>query len=239
MSVTDEVSLDEHVCIGRAIVPGGVELRLLRHGDEFTIALDDNELMSNRVSGSEVALATMTHARLGSKPASSWLIGGYGMGFTLRAALEALDADASVTVAELVPEIIQWARGPMHTLSAGCLDDSRLMLVNQDVATLIDAASGAYDAILLDVDNGPEGLTRRSNDFLYSMPGLIAAKRALKPGGIVAIWSAFADDDFTVRLHEAGFEVEEVNVSDGFDDDGDTHILWFARKRARRSQRDS
>jgi spermidine synthase len=222
--------IEPHECIATATIPDGVELQLIRHGADFTIAIDDNDLMSTRVSGSEVALATMTHARLGSRAEADWLIGGYGMGFTLRAALEALGDDASVTVAELVPEIIEWARGPMHALTADCLDDRRVQLVNQDVATLIGAAAAGYDAILLDVDNGPEGLSCRANDYLYSDRGLAAALRALKIGGILAVWSAFDDPRFSARLKATGFEVAEVKVSDGHEADGDTHVLWFARK---------
>ncbi|MCW1431549.1 spermidine synthase [Novosphingobium sp. JCM 18896] len=224
--------LDDGECIGRARVPGGIELRLIRHDDEFSIVLEDNELMSTRVSASEIALATMTHARLGARTASEWLIGGYGMGFTLRAALAALDADACVTVAELVPEIIQWARGPMQAVTAGCLDDARVMLVDEDVATLINAAIDSYDAILLDVDNGPEGLTRAQNDYLYSPSGLEAASRALKHDGILAVWSAEPDAHFPAKLRDAGFDVAEVEVNDGHKDDADIHVLWFARKRA-------
>jgi spermidine synthase len=222
--------IEPHECIATATIPDGVELQLIRHGEDFTIAIDDNDLMSTRVSGSEVALATMTHARLGPRAEADWLIGGYGMGFTLRAALKALGEDASVTVAELVPEIIEWARGPMHALTADCLDDRRVQLVNQDVATLIGAAAGGYDAILLDVDNGPEGLSCRANDYLYSDRGLTAALRALKADGILAVWSAFDDPRFSARLKTTGFEVAEVKVSDGHEADGDTHVLWFARK---------
>lgn len=221
---------EPHDCLATATVPEGVELRLIRHGENFTIALGDTDLMSTRVSGSEAALATMTHARLGVRPASEWLIGGYGMGFTLRAALGSLGGDACVTVAELVPEIIDWARGPMRRLTGDCLDDARVQLVGQDVGVLIGAASEAYDAILLDVDNGPEGLSCRSNDYLYSVRGLVAARQALKANGILAIWSAFADARFAARLGEAGFEVAEVTVGDGAEVDGDMHILWFARK---------
>lgn len=217
--------------VGTAQVPGGEELRLFRRGGDFMIVLDRNELMNTRMSGSEEALATMTCARLGSRRAPQLLIGGYGMGFTLRAALEVLDADASVTVAELVPEIIEWARGPMEELTANCLDDPRVVLVKQDVALLIGAASSGYDAILLDVDNGPDGLTRRANDRLYSMRGLHAAKTALKPDGILAVWSAERDPAFTQRLKDAGFAVAEVGVRARGNGKGAHHIIWFAQKR--------
>jgi spermidine synthase len=156
------------------------------------------------------------------------LIGGYGMGFTLRAALRELPGAAQVTVAELVPEIIAWARGPMRELAAGCLDDSRVRLVMADVADVIGTDAGGYNAILLDVDNGPDGLVRAANDQLYSARGLRAAKAALKPGGVLAIWSAVKDDAFAGRLRSAGFRVEEVVVSARSNGKGPKHVIWFA-----------
>ncbi len=214
--------------IGTALVPGGEELRLYRHDRDFMIVLDRNELMSSRMSGSEVALATMTCERLAGRKHPRLLIGGYGMGFTLRAALAALGSGARLTVAELVPEIIDWARGPMHELAAGCLDDPRVELVLEDVAEVIRSATGAYDAILLDVDNGPDGLTRDANDQLYSARGLRAAKAALRPGGVLAIWSAAREDAFARRLGKAGFRVEEVTVRARSNGKGPTHVIWFA-----------
>ncbi len=219
-----------HDWIGTAHVPDGVEMRLMQRGDEFTILLADNELMSTRVSASEQALATMTLARLGPRTGQDWLIGGYGMGFTLRAALDVLGSDACITVSEIVPEIIDWARGPMRAVTAGCLDDPRVVLVQDDVAILIDAAREGYDAILLDVDNGPDGLTRRDNDGLYANDGLSAALAALRPGGILAIWSAETDQAFTQRLREAGFAVEEATWREAAHDQGAHHVIWFARK---------
>lgn len=215
--------------IGTAQVPGGDELRLYRRGDDFIIAIDRNELMSSRMSGSEEALATMTCDRLRSPKAASLLIGGYGMGFTLRAALDVLGSDAKIAVAELVPGIIDWARGPMAALAAGCLDDPRVELVLGDVSNAIGAATRRYDAILLDVDNGPDALTREANDGLYSSAGLAAAKAALRPGGILAIWSAAPDARFTRRLTAAGFEVEEVGVRARSNGKGPRHMIWFAR----------
>jgi spermidine synthase len=219
-----------HEWIGTAYVPDGVVMRLMQRGDEFTILLESNELMSTRVSASEEALATMTCTRLGQRPAQQWLIGGYGMGFTLRAALAALGPDASVIVAEIVPEIIRWARGPMRSVTAGCLEDSRVILVQDDVAMLISAARNAYDAILLDVDNGPDGLTRRFNDGLYERDGLHAAITALRHGGILAVWSAEPDQAFSKRLSDAGFEVDEVVVREAENGEGAHHVIWFARK---------
>lgn len=216
--------------IGTADVPDGVQLRLMQRGREFTILLDRNELMSTRVSGSEEALATMSCERLEGRPAPDLLIGGYGMGFTLRAALAVLGSDARVVVAELVPEIIEWARGPMHELTGDCLDDPRVVLVDDDVAMLINAAREGYDAILLDVDNGPDGLTRRGNDRLYSDQGLQAAKQALKPRGVLAVWSASPDAKFAARLRSNGFAVDEVKVRERSNGKGAHHVIWFARR---------
>jgi spermidine synthase len=218
--------------LGTATVPGGGEtLRLFRRGNDYMIVLDRNELMSSRMSGSEEALAVMTIGRLRDRAAPHLLIGGYGMGFTLRAALAALGRDARVTVAELVPEIIDWAKGPMADLAAGCLDDPRVTVEIGDVGALIGAASGTYDAILLDVDNGPDGLVRRANNGLYSRGGLAAAKTALKPGGILAIWSAAQDKPFAKALAEAGFAVDEVAVRARSNGKGAKHVIWFAAKR--------
>lgn len=217
--------------IGTAAVPGGEELRLFRRGDDYMIVLERNELMSSRMSGSEKALAVMSCARIEGRPAPHLLIGGYGMGFTLRAALELVGPDARLTVAELVPEIIAWARGPMAHIADGCLDDPRVDVAAGDVAVLIAEADAAYDAILLDVDNGPDGLTRAGNDRLYSARGLAASRSALKPGGILAVWSAAPDDAFKRRLGDAGFAVEEVVVRARDNGKGPRHVIWFARKR--------
>jgi spermidine synthase len=218
--------------IDTALVPGGDELRLFRRGGDFMIVLDRIELMSTRMNGSEEALATMTCDRLAGRSAPHLLIGGYGMGFTLRAALGRLGNAATVTVAELVPEIITWARGPMAELTASCLDDPRVRLIERDVAAVIDEGAASYDAILLDVDNGPDGLTRRENNRLYTARGLAAATRALRPGGILAIWSAGPDPAFTRRLGQAGFAVDEVAVRARQNGKGPRHVIWFARKRA-------
>jgi spermidine synthase len=214
--------------IATAKVPGGVELRLIRHDDDYVIMVDSNELMSTRLGGSEEALAVMTCERLRKGAESHLLVGGYGMGFTLRAALAVLGPRAKVTVAELVPEIIDWARGPMATLTAGCLDDPRVHLIAGDVASAIASAACRYNAILLDVDNGPSGLTRAANDGLYSMRGLALAKAALKPGGILAIWSAAPDAAFSRRLKDVGFDVEQVTVRARSNGKGPRHVIWFA-----------
>ena len=211
-----------------AQVPGGAELRLMRRGGDFMITLDRNELMNSRMSGSEEALATMTAERLAGRKGQHWLVGGYGMGFTLRAALAVLGPDARITVAELVPKIVEWARGPMAGLTGGCLDDPRVTLVQADVALQIAAGRDAYDAILLDVDNGPDGLVRAGNDRLYTREGLAAAKAALTPGGVLAVWSAGKDPVFAGRLRKAGFAVEEVQVRARSNGKGAKHTIWFA-----------
>ena len=212
-----------------AQVPGGAELRLMRRGGDFMITLDRNELMNSRMSGSEEALATMTAERLAGRKGQHWLVGGYGMGFTLRAALAMLGPDARLTVAELVPKIVEWARGPMAELTAGCLDDPRVSLVHSDVALQIAGKHNAWDAILLDVDNGPDGLVRADNDRLYTRQGLGAAKHALRPGGVLAVWSATRDTVFANRLRRAGFAVDEVQVRARSNGKGAKHTIWFAR----------
>jgi spermidine synthase len=216
--------------LGTAQVPGGEELRLFAHGRDFMIVMGQNELMSTRMRFSEEQLAELTVARL-AVPAPRLLIGGYGMGFTLRAALAACP-EASVTVAELVPEIVEWARGPMAGLTAGCLDDPRVSLRMGDVSAFIDDAadgtSETYDAILLDVDNGPDALVHEQNRRIYAFNGLRAAKAALAPGGVLAIWSAGRDPAFTRRLEKAGFRVEEVEVRARPNNKGPRHVIWFA-----------
>ncbi|SOB87576.1 Spermine/spermidine synthase [Sphingomonas guangdongensis] len=217
--------------IDTAPVPGGEPLRLFRRGDDYMIVLERNELMNSRMSGSEEALATMTCDRLSHVRSPHLLVGGYGMGFTLRAALARLSADARVTVAELVPKIVDWARGPMAEQTAGCLDDPRVAVEFADVAAVIAAGSARFDAILLDVDNGPDGLVRDANDRLYTARGLEAARAALRPGGVLAVWSAAPDHAFARRLKEARFAVEEIAVRARQNGKGPRHVIWFAQKR--------
>ncbi len=211
-----------------AKIPGGGELRLKRRGDEFSIMLGGNELMNSRLSGSEQALATLAAERIQACPRPNVLIGGLGMGFTLRAALAAFGSNATITVAELVPAVIAWARGPMSELFGDTLDNSRLVLRQADVAQLIGAARAAYDAILLDVDNGPDGLTARHNDRLYDMAGLAAARAGLKSGGVLAVWSSAPDERFTQRLNKRGFGVEVECVRANGARGGARHFIWLA-----------
>ena len=216
------------VQIDSAEIPGGGQLRLKRRGAEFSIMLGTNELMNSRLSGSEQALARLAVDRLGPRPRPSVLIGGLGMGFTLRAALAML-GDAQVTVAELVPAVVAWARGPMAEIFAGSLDDRRVSVAETDVGLLIRSATAGYDAILLDVDNGPEGLSREANDALYDTAGLAAAHRALRPGGVLSVWSSGPDEGFTRRLRRAGFAVEEHKVR-ATGKRGARHVIWVAAK---------
>jgi len=216
--------------IDTAMVPGGVQLRLVRRGADYMILLDRNELMNSRMSGSEEALAEMTADRMPVARVPHMLIGGYGMGFTLRAALAKLGADAKITVVELVPEIVDWARDHMAGLTGGCLEDPRVELVIDDVVNVINASEHAFDAILLDVDNGPDGLTSKANGRLYSQRGLAEARSALRPGGILAIWSAAPDPNFARKLEGAGFDVDEVVVRARSNGKGPRHIIWFATK---------
>ena len=217
--------------IDSARVPGAeVELRLMRRGTEFSMMLGPNELMNSRLSGSEEALATLACRRLEAVKGPHLLIGGLGMGFTLRAALAVLGAEARITVAELVPAVIAWARGPMADIFGDSLNDPRVDIREADVADAIGARASAFDAILLDVDNGPEGLIRKANDALYDPNGLKAIRRALRPGGILAVWSSGPHPAFTKRLRDAGFDVNEVNLRATTRRSGARHVIWFATK---------
>ena len=212
-----------------APIPGGGTLKLMRRGeDEFSITLGHNELMNSRLKGSEEALASLAIERIGQRPGLRLLIGGLGMGFTLRAALAVLPADAEITVAELIPQVVAWARGPLAAIFAGCLDDPRVSIRTADVASLIRAGKAGYDAILLDVDNGPDGLMVAANDRLYDFAGLAAAKAALRKGGVLAIWSAGPDRAFTERLRMSGFSVEEKKVRANASGGGARHVIWLA-----------
>lgn len=219
------------ILLDSAQVPGnGGELRLYQRGDEFSIKLEGRgELMNSRVHGSEDALAEHTCARLSDCEKPRLLIGGLGMGFTLAEALRHIGSQAQVVVAELVPEVVTWNRGPLGKFAGNPLEDLRVIVHEGDVARIIDAEQQAYDAILLDVDNGPEGLTRKENDRLYDIDGLNAAYAALRANGVLAVWSAGPDQKFQQRLRKTGFEVEEIRVrSRGAK--GARHIIWFARR---------
>src|SRR3979490_408449 len=192
-------------------VPGAdVELRLMRRGTDFSMMLGQNEFMSSRLSGSEAALATLTCRRIEAVKRPHLLIGGLGMGFTLRAALAVLAAEARIVVAELGPAVIAWARGPMADIFGDSLDDPRASIRSADVIEVIESHASAFDAILLDVDNGPEGLIRKANDALYDARGLKAIRRALRPGGVLAVWSSGPNPLFSKRLRDAGSDLNRV-----------------------------
>jgi spermidine synthase len=217
--------------IDTAPIPGGSDaLRLMRRGAEFAIMLGPNQLMNSRVIGSEQALATIACQRLSGHKHPRVLIGGLGMGFTLTAALAALGADARITVAELVPAVLEWARGPMVEILGTSLTDPRATVLIADVGDIIRSETSAYDAILLDVDNGPEGLTRSANDALYDLPGLTATHAALRPGGVLAVWSTGPHPDFVRRLRKTGFDVEEVRARANGARGGARHLIWLATR---------
>jgi spermidine synthase len=212
-------------------VPGAdVELRLMRRGTEFSMMLGQNELMNSRLSGSEEALATLTAKKIETVERPHVLVGGLGMGFTLRAALAVLGPDARITVAELVPAVIAWARGPMADIFGSSMNDPRADIREADVLDLIKASRSAFDAILLDVDNGPEALIREANNALYDSGGLRSIRRALRPGGVLAVWSSGPNVAFSKRLRTADFEVKEVGVRATTKRSGAHHVIWFATR---------
>ncbi len=217
--------------IDRALVPdNGGELSLHRRGDEFSIRVDGRELMNSFSHESEDALARLACTRLADRPHPCVLIGGLGMGFTLAAALGHLSATARVVVAELAPAVVAWNREHLAEVSGRPLEDARVAVREEDVARILKKVSGVYDAILLDVDNGPEGLTRKDNDWLYSRNGLNAAYAALRPAGVLAVWSVAPDEAFTQRLRNAGFEVEEIRVRSKGRHGAARHTIWIAEK---------
>ncbi|HSM53825.1 MAG TPA: spermidine synthase [Erythrobacter sp.] len=217
--------------LATAEIPGGDKLTLVSHGRDFIIMLGRDELMGTRMQFSEEQLAELTLDRV-TAPAPRVLVGGYGMGFTFRAALAKLGGRGRVIVAEVVPEILDWAKGPLAHLTGDTLDDPAGEIVIADVAALIDdAVDGTtlrYDAILLDVDNGPDGIVREGNERLYTRTGIARMRDALNPGGVLAVWSAAPDNKFTVRLKDAGFAVDVQTVRARPNNKGPRHTIWFA-----------
>lgn len=211
---------------------GGGELRLYQRGNEFSIRVDGVELMNSRVYSSEDAMARLACERVADRPNPRVLVGGLGMGFTLAAALSDLGPQAEVIVSELVPEVVQWNLGPLGDLANHPLRDPRVTVREIDVATVLGAERCAYDAILLDVDNGPTGITRSGNDWLYGQAGLLATSKALRPGGVLAVWSASPDRAFARRLRAAGFAAEEIAVRARGYTRGARHTIWIAQPEA-------
>lgn len=218
------------ILLGSAMIPDtNKQMQLYRSGDLFSIKIPGRgDLMNSRVHGSEKALAELACARLAANRRPRLLVGGLGMGFTLAAALKALGPDAEVVVAELVPEVVEWNRTLMGEPAGHPLTDPRSTVYIGDVGDLIRQQPAGFDAILMDVDNGPEALIRRENDWLYGPAGLQATRNALRTDGVLAIWSANADKPFSKRLQQAGFNVDEVMVRPHRAGKGPRHHIWIA-----------
>jgi len=213
------------------LVPGSkAELRLYKRGEEFSIRLDRCELMNSRIHGSEDALAELACAKIADRSCPRVLIGGLGMGYTAAAALHRLPADGRLVVAELVPAVVKWNRGPLADLAGRPIENDRVSVREVDVAEILKVERRTFDAILLDVDNGPEGLTRKGNNWLYSRAGLHAAFTTLRPAGVLAVWSAGPDRSFDQRLREASFKVDEVQSRSRGPRGGARHTIWLAER---------
>ena len=222
-----------HELIGVAKVPGhSSQLRCTRHDGAFTIWLDRHELMSSRVYESERALAALALQRLGARPAPRVLVGGLGMGFTLASVLAGVDAKADVEVVELVPEVVQWNREVLGHCAGHPLRDPRVRLTVADVHEVVAASKGDRDIVLLDVDNGPEGLVRPANDRIYDTRGLAAARAALRPGGVLAVWSSAESPFFTASLRRSGLAVTEHRVR-ARGHKGPVRMIWVGRREDR------
>ena len=217
------------ILLASAPIPGGGEMHLWQHVRDFAIRVGRDELMNSGRHGSEDALASLAYARLGARAQRRVLVGGLGMGFTAAAALRDLGADGRVTVAELVPAVVEWNRGPLAQLCGNPLADPRLDVHLGDVADLLRTKTAVYDAILLDVDNGPHGLTTSANHWLYGPAGLTRTFRALRPGGVLGVWSAGPDEAFTRRLGQAGFAVECVRTP-AHGARGRKHVIWLGSR---------
>jgi len=217
--------------LGRAEIPGHEgEITLLKRGTEFSMRIAGTALMNSRLHGSESALAEITCSRIKRKSGLRILIGGLGMGYTLAAALEPSGPDTLITVSELIPAVVRWNREHLGHLAGMPLDDPRVSVEEEDVAETIRKRKATWDAILLDVDNGPEGLIRKANDRLYGRSGLKTSFFALRPGGILAVWSSGADEAFTRRLKQCGFQAEAVTVPARKPGKGGRHTIWLAGK---------
>lgn len=225
------MSIPPWILLDTAQIPGtGGELQLYQRADEFSISVvGGGVLMSTWAHGSEDALAELACSKIAGLARPRILIGGLGMGFTLAAALRCLGAEAEVVVAELVPAVVSWNHGPLGEHAGRPLRDKRVVIRAGDVAKVLRAERQAYDAVLLDVDNGPEGLTRKKNDWLYTIDGLTACYTALRPEGILAIWSAGADREFTERLRKTGFRVKQTRVRE-YENKGALHAIWLAER---------
>ena len=206
----------------------GTTLRLYQRGEEYSIRVDrQGELMNSRLHNSEDALAELACEHIAGRDAPQLLVGGLGMGFTLAAALSHTSESARITVSELMPAVVRWNRKYLGNVAGFPLDDERVRVVEQDVGKVMQQHQNGFDAIMLDVDNGPDGFTRDDNDALYGLRGLNRAYDALKPGGVLTVWSAFTDTAFTQRMLKIGFQVEERRVHAHTANRGTKHNIWI------------
>jgi spermidine synthase len=217
--------------LGETRAPDGTDIRLTRRADEYLILANGRPLMSSRLHGSEEALATLACGRSGMPAHPRVLVGGLGMGFTLRAVLDVLPPDAVVTVAELVPAVIDWNRTFLGALAAHPLKDARVRIQVADVGFTLRANPGGFDVVLLDVDNGPAAFTATTNSGLYDNGGVVAAHAALRPAGTLAVWSAWEDRKFEQRLRFHGFDVTVTRVRARLKKGGPRHTIFLGLKR--------
>jgi Spermidine synthase len=224
--------------LDRTNVPGSAEeMRLYQRGDEFSIRVANYELMNSRVHGSEEALSELAWKRIGSRPQARILIGGLGLGYTLAAVLRVAGPKAEVVVAELVPEVVTWNRGPLGPLAGHPLNDPRVVVRVADVGQIIRDERDAFDAILLDVDNGPQALTHEDNYRLYDTAGLRATQASLRKGGVLGIWASGPDAAFLGKLRQLGWSVEEVRAKARSGNRGGArYLIWLAQPPGRPSR---
>jgi len=216
--------------LGETLTPDGTWMSLARRDTALVIWVGGRILMSSRMHGSEEAMAEMALKHLQTVSDAAVLVGGLGMGYTLRATLDLLPADATVTVAELIPAVVEWNRGPLGPLAGHPLQDIRVRVEIGDVIATLRTSAARFDAVLLDVDNGPDAFTESSNASLYNDRGLASAKAALKPGGVLAVWSAWEDRRFEQRLKWAGFTVSVQRVRARLKKGGPRHTIFLARR---------
>lgn len=219
--------------LGQTRTPEGDEMTLTRHGSEYVINASGQSLMSSRMHGSEEALAMFACARARTLEQPCCLVGGLGMGFTLRATLDLLPPDATVVVAELVPAVVDWNRGPLGPLARHPLKDKRVVVEVGDVAATLGSSTGRFDVVLLDVDNSPAAFTASHNAGLYDDRGLAAAHAALKAGGVLAVWSSREDRRFEQRLRHGGFAVTVERVRGRLKKGGPRHVIFLAATASR------
>jgi spermidine synthase len=216
--------------LAETLSPDGTLMKLTRRGDEYFILADGLTLMSNRAHNSEDALARLSCQRARALKKPSVLIGGLGMGFTLRATLDLLPPAAKVVVAELVPEVVEWNRGPLGPLAGNPLSDKRVRVDIANVADILTSSSAQFDVVLLDVDNGPAAFTAEKNADLYAHEGIAGIHRALNPGGVLAVWAARQDPKFVQRLRNAGFEAKAHHVRGHTNNRGPRHTIYIGHK---------